>query len=77
MSKAQGKDMIFSSLDWVHLNDPVLGYNSVVRGGSREEIGWCDIRYFDEEKGIAIYDNVTQMHGPLLLAYIMVVFPHF
>ena len=62
-----GKDMIFSSLDWVHLNDLSSGYNSVVRGGSREEIGWCDIRYFDEEKGIAIYDNVTPMHGPFVV----------
>lgn len=62
-----GKDMIFSSLDWVYLNDQSEGYNSVVRGGSREEIGWCDIRYFDEDKGIAIYDNYTPLHGPLVI----------
>ena len=58
-----GKEMIHSTLDWIHAHDASLGYNTVVRGGPRNEIGWTDMKLFDEEKGIAVYEHVTPLYG--------------
>lgn len=65
-----GKTMIHSGLDWLHANDSSGGYNSVVRGGAPDEIGWCLLKSIDEEAGIAIYENVM----PLSLDYVKGVF---
>jgi signal transduction histidine kinase/DNA-binding response OmpR family regulator len=65
-----GKTMIHSGMDWLHANDEGAGYNSVVRGGSRDEIGWCTLRSIDERRGIAVYENVT----PLILDFVRGVF---
>gem|GEM_PF-2572658 len=65
-----GKEMIHSGLDWLHANDQSGGYNSVVRGGSPEEIGWCLLQSIDIDQGIAIYDNVA----PLPADYVRGVF---
>ncbi|WP_170942152.1 sensor domain-containing diguanylate cyclase [Noviherbaspirillum denitrificans] len=56
-----GKTMIQSGLDWLHANDESGGYNSVVRGGAPEEIGWCRLTSIDVEQGLAIYDNVVAL----------------
>lgn len=56
-----GKTMIRSGLDWLHANDESGGYNSVVRGGAPEEIGWCRLQSIDVEEGIAVYDNVVAL----------------
>ena len=53
-----GKTMIHSGLDWLHANNASGGYNSVVRGGNRDEIGWCFLLSLDETIGIAVYENV-------------------
>lgn len=65
-----GKTMISSGLDWLYANKESGGYNSVVRGGSKDEIGWCNLQSIDEEAGIAVYENVT----PLSLEYVKGVF---
>ncbi len=65
-----GKTMIHSGMDWLHANDSSGGYNSVVRGGSKEEIGWCLMQSLDEEQGIAVYENVM----PLSLEFVKGVF---
>lgn len=65
-----GKNMINSGLDWLHANDDCGGYNSVVRGGNRDEIGWCLLQSIDEEAGLAVYENVM----PLLPDYVKGVF---
>lgn len=56
-----GKTMIQSGLDWLHANDESGGYNSVVRGGAPEEIGWCRLQSIDTERGLAVYDNVVAL----------------
>ena len=61
-----GKEMIHSTLDWIHAHDASGGYNSVVRGGTRNEIGWSVMKFFDEEKGIAVYENVMPLYGKFL-----------
>lgn len=61
-----GKEMIFSALDWLNANTKSGGYNSVVRGGRRDEIGWCDLQYLNIKKGIAIYHDVSPIHGDFL-----------
>jgi len=65
-----GKAMIHSGMDWLHANDTSGGYNSVVRGGSRDEIGWCLLQSIDEQAGIAVYENVM----PLSFEYVKGVF---
>lgn len=65
-----GKTMIHSSLDWLHANDKSGGYNSVVRGGGKEDIGWCLVQSIDEEAGIAVIENVT----PLPMEFVKGVF---
>ena len=65
-----GKDMIRSTTDWLYANQNSGGYNSVVRGGTAEEIGWCRLLRIDLVAGIAIYENVT----PLLPDYVLGVF---
>ena len=65
-----GKAMIRSSLDWLYANRDGGGYKTVVRGGDRDEIGWCALRSLDEQAGIAVYDNVT----PLVPEYVRGVF---
>lgn len=57
-----GKTMIFSGLDWLKSNINSAGYNSVVRGGTPEEIGWCRCQFLDETAGIAVYEDVTPFH---------------
>jgi signal transduction histidine kinase len=56
-----GKTMIHSGLDWLRANDASGGYNSVVRGGSRDEIGWCLLQSIDAEAGIAVFENVMPL----------------
>jgi diguanylate cyclase (GGDEF)-like protein/PAS domain S-box-containing protein len=56
-----GKTMINSGLDWLYANNDSGGYNSVVRGGNRDEIGWCLLQSIDEEAGIAVYENVMPL----------------
>jgi len=65
-----GKTMIHSGLDWLHANDASGGYNSVVRGGDKDEIGWCLLQSIDEQAGIAVFENVM----PLLPDYVKGVF---
>ena len=65
-----GKTMIHSGRDWLYANRASEGYYSVVRGGSREEIGWCVIQDIDEEAGIVTYENVM----PLAPDYVRGVF---
>ncbi len=61
-----GKEMIFSGLDWLHANTESQGYNSVVRGGEKTDIGWCNIINIDEKKGIVVYENVTPLPSDLV-----------
>lgn len=61
-----GKEMIYSTLDWLHANDSSGGYNSVVRGGTKEEIGWCHLKFIDTEKGIAVFENIMPLQGKFL-----------
>lgn len=56
-----GKTMIHSGLDWLYANSESQGYNSVVRGGNRNEIGWCLLQSIDEKAGIAVYENVMPL----------------
>ncbi|MEJ2794574.1 response regulator, partial [Iodobacter sp. LRB] len=65
-----GKTMIFSGMDWLYANRDSGGYNSVVRGGSRDEIGWCLLQSMDEKTGVAVYENVM----PLTLDFVRGVF---
>lgn len=56
-----GKTMINSGLDWLYANNDSGGYNSVVRGGNRDEIGWCLLQSIDTEAGVAVYENVMPL----------------
>ena len=56
-----GKTMIHSGMDWLYANDESQGYNSVVRGGCKDEIGWCRSLFIDEKAGIAVHENVMPM----------------
>lgn len=56
-----GKTMIHSGRDWLYANQESAGYNSVVRGGRKEEIGWCVLQEIDEENGFAVYENVMAL----------------
>jgi len=56
-----GKTMIHSGLDWLYAHNESQGYNSVVRGGCKDEIGWSRLLFIDEQAGIAVYDNVTPL----------------
>jgi diguanylate cyclase (GGDEF)-like protein len=53
--------MIHSGRDWLYANQESGGYNSVVRGGKKEDIGWCHLVSIDEEMGIAVYENVMPL----------------
>lgn len=65
-----GREMVRSTLDWLRANQDGVGYNSVVRGGSPEEVGWCRMRFLDERIGVAVFENVM----PLAPEYIRGVF---
>jgi hypothetical protein len=65
-----GKTMIHSGREWLYANQDSAGYNSVVRGGTKDEIGWCVMQEIDEDAGIAVYENVT----PLSPEYVRGVF---
>ncbi|HRD49004.1 MAG: hypothetical protein JNK95_07075 [Candidatus Competibacter sp.] len=54
-----GKNMIHSTMDWLRLNKHSEGYNSVIRGGSPDEIGFSATLFLDEEAGILIQENVS------------------
>ncbi len=56
-----GKALIFSGMDWLYANQEGGGYNTVVRGGSKDEIGWCRLVSIDEEAGLAVYENVNPL----------------
>jgi diguanylate cyclase (GGDEF)-like protein len=58
-----GKTMIHSGLDWLYANSESQGYNSVVRGGNRDEIGWSLLQSIDEKAGIAVYENVMPLNA--------------
>lgn len=64
--KGPGKDLIHSTMDWLHANDESAGYNSVVRGGLPEEIGWCKTLQIDEANGIATIENVMPIKGEFI-----------
>jgi len=53
-----GKDMIFSSKDWIYLNKDASGFNSVVQGGTIEEIGNCNVFDVQWEKGFAKVETI-------------------
>lgn len=61
-----GKELVFSTLDWIHANDTSGGYNTVVRGGTKEEIGWCHLKSLDTQKGVAVYENIMPLYGKFL-----------
>ena len=61
-----GKDMMSSGIEWLHSNDESAGYNSAVRGGDRDEIGWCYVQSVDEEAGIALVENVMPLSANYL-----------
>jgi diguanylate cyclase (GGDEF)-like protein len=61
-----GKEMIFSTLDWINANNASGGYNTVVRGGTKENIGWCHLKSLDTDKGIAVYENIMPLYGKFL-----------
>ncbi len=65
-----GKTMIHSGMDWLRANQESGGYNSVVRGGTPEEVGWSRLLSLDEAAGVAVQENVM----PLLPDYIKGVF---
>ncbi|MFM2060511.1 MAG: hypothetical protein RLZZ507_181 [Cyanobacteriota bacterium] len=56
-----GKTMIHSGMDWLYVNQESGGYNSVVRGGGKDEIGWCILQSIDKDAGIAVYENITPL----------------
>ena len=68
--KGPGNRMIRSGLDWIYANKGGGGYNSVVRGGDKDEIGWCELVSIDEQAGVAVYENVM----PLAPEYVRGVF---
>jgi len=61
-----GKQMIHSTLDWLYANQASGGYNSVVTGGTPDQIGWCNLTRIDLEEGIAVYENVMALKGEYL-----------
>jgi len=61
-----GKELIFSGLDWLYANQESGGYNTVVRGGSPKEIGWCKILEMNEDAGLVVYENVMPIMGEYL-----------
>lgn len=61
-----GKELISSGLDWIYANNDSGGYNSAVRGGTPDEIGWCRITDIDVEKGYVIYENFNPFHSEFL-----------
>jgi len=61
-----GKEIVQSTLDWLRANDEGAGYNLVVRGGSKDEIGWSRIVSIDETKGIAVFENVAPLSADFL-----------
>jgi signal transduction histidine kinase/CheY-like chemotaxis protein len=56
-----GKTMIHSGLDWLYAHSESQGYNSVVRGGCRDDIGWSILQSIDEKAGIAVHENVMPL----------------
>ena len=44
-----GRTLIHSGLDWLYANQVSGGYNTVARGGSKDEIGWCNLQSIDEQ----------------------------
>lgn len=58
-----GKEIVHSTLDWLHANDSSGGYNSIVRGGYPGEVGWCHLLSLDMENGVAVYENVMPLQG--------------
>lgn len=61
-----GKELISCGLDWIYANNESGGYNSVVRGGLPDEIGWCRITDIDVEKGYVVYENFNPFHSEFL-----------
>jgi diguanylate cyclase (GGDEF)-like protein len=53
-----GKALIRSGRDFLDQNRGNALYDTVMRGGSRDDIGWCRLESIDESKGIAVYENV-------------------
>ncbi len=64
--RGPGKTMIHSGLDWLYANKDSGGFNSVVRGGPPEEIGWCRLQTIDEKAGVAVYEDVTPLHADFI-----------
>ena len=61
-----GKELISCGLDWIYANSESGGYNSVVRGGTPDEIGWCRITDIDVEKGYVVYENFNPFQSEFL-----------
>ncbi|WP_083698045.1 GGDEF domain-containing protein [Shewanella sp. UCD-KL21] len=57
VEQSLGGYMVDSGVDWLYKSDE-SGFNSVVCGGSRNEVGWCRLLSMDEITGIAVYENV-------------------
>jgi diguanylate cyclase (GGDEF)-like protein/PAS domain S-box-containing protein len=61
-----GKGLISCGLDWIYANSDSGGYNSVVRGGSPDEIGWSRITDMDVDKGYVVYENFNPFQSEFL-----------
>ena len=56
-NKGPGKEMIFSSLDWIAVNEYGKGYSTAVKG-SPQDIGWTKILEINIEEGYALIENL-------------------
>lgn len=61
-----GKEILHSTEDWLFANQESGGYNTVVTGGTPEQIGWCKLLQIDMEAGFALYENVMPLKGEFL-----------
>lgn len=55
----QFRSNLTSARDYIYRQADNQGYSEVVRGGTREEVGWTEVLHFDEERGEAIIRSVT------------------
>jgi len=61
-NQGSGKKMFNSGREWLHYsNNESSGYNTVVRGGNKDEIGWCLLKSIDDDKGIAVFESAIPM----------------
>lgn len=56
-----GKTLVSSTQEWMRLHQGGQGYNSVVRGGNPEEIGYSLLRYIDDSKGETVIEDLNPL----------------